>query len=127
LFFRLAVTRIELPPLRERRGDIAVLAAHFWRTLGGEGQPPYELVQHLEGERWPGNVRELRNAIARRLALGELSMPQQAPTLPAVASAPDLVESVLARELPFPRARDAMLREFERRYVERVLGRHGGT
>jgi DNA-binding NtrC family response regulator len=42
LFFRLAVARIELPPHRHRTGDIEYLARHFWRELGGEGEPASE-------------------------------------------------------------------------------------
>jgi DNA-binding NtrC family response regulator len=128
LFFRLAVARVELPPLRARRGDIALLTAHFWRALGGEGRPPYELVQRFEGESWPGNVRELRNAVARRIALGDLPRHESlAPPPSAAARGGDALERVLDRDLPFPRARAELLREFERRYVERVLARHGGN
>jgi DNA-binding NtrC family response regulator len=129
LFFRLAVARIELPQLRSRRGDIALLTAHFWRALGGQGRPPYDMAQRFEGETWPGNVRELRNAVARRLALGDLTMSPEVPDDASApnAGAPDALERVLARDLPFPRARAELLAEFERRYVERVLARHGGN
>src|SRR5262249_32278916 len=66
LFYRLAVGRIELPPLRARTGDIALLAEHFWRDLGGGDVPfPYDLLQRFERYSWPGNVRELANAVAR--------------------------------------------------------------
>src|SRR5258706_6727820 len=70
LFYRLAVARIELPPLRQRRGDIALLARHFWEKLGGEGTLPYDLLIRFEDYQWPGNIRELYNAVARRLELG---------------------------------------------------------
>src|SRR3954453_14044171 len=73
LFYRLAVARIELPPLRERRGDIALLARHFWERLGGQGAMPYDMLLRFEDYHWPGNVRELYNAVARALALGELA------------------------------------------------------
>jgi two-component system response regulator HydG len=73
LFHRLAVARIELPPLRRRRGEIRVLANHFWRALGGEGRPAEDLMARWESYAWPGNVRELRNAVARQLALGDLA------------------------------------------------------
>jgi DNA-binding NtrC family response regulator len=134
LFHRLAVTRIELPPLRERRGDIAVLAQHFWRELGGQvANIPAEVMFRWEAERWPGNVRELRNAVARQLALGELAEkgPPQ-PTEPAAVSGDpgvdaDVLEQILALDLPFPRARDRVLSEFEQRYVERILRAHGGN
>src|SRR3954471_7318247 len=73
LFYRLAVARIELHPLRQRRGDVAMLARHFWERLGGEGPLPYDLLIRFEDYDWPGNIRELYNAVARRLALGELA------------------------------------------------------
>src|SRR6202008_1138341 len=66
LFFRLAVGRIEMPALRRRHGDIALLARHFWRALGGEDQGiPQSLLNRLEDYSWPGNVRELHNTILR--------------------------------------------------------------
>src|SRR5260370_36332037 len=64
---------MELPPLRQRRGDVAMLARHFWERLGGEGPLPYDLLIRFEDYDWPGNIRELYNAVARRLALGELA------------------------------------------------------
>jgi DNA-binding NtrC family response regulator len=126
LFFRLAVARIELPPLRRRRKDISLLAAHFWKELGGA---PAELtgdfLKRLEDYDWPGNVRELRNAIAQRITLGELGR-QRSPLNPAPESG-DAVEAILAQDLPFPIARDKILDVFEQRYVARVLERHGGN
>jgi transcriptional regulator with GAF, ATPase, and Fis domain len=124
LYYRLAVARIELPPLRARKGDIAVLATHFWHEMGGEDDPPYELLRRFERYSWPGNVRELANAVARHLALGDFAPAGEGTT---DVSSGDLVESVLGLELPFPRARDRVLAEFERRYVERMLARHGGN
>jgi two-component system response regulator HydG len=139
LFFRLAVARIELPPLRSRRGDIGVLARHFWSSLGG-GDLPYDVLQHFESSPWPGNVRELRNAVARRLALGELASFSRAaepgdeagvghagPVDPLGPAGTDPIEQVLSLGLPLPRARAHLVREFERRYVARVLAQHGGN
>jgi transcriptional regulator with PAS, ATPase and Fis domain len=70
LYYRLAVFEISLPPLRERTGDVALLAQHFVREFArkhrlnveGVGDAAREL---LEGHPWPGNVRELRNVIER--------------------------------------------------------------
>jgi DNA-binding NtrC family response regulator len=131
LFFRLAVARIELPPLRRRHKDIALLAAHFWQALGGAPQAlTGDLLRRLEDYDWPGNVRELRNAIAQRIALGELSpprvqAPRDAPT--GGAGAGDAIQAVIDQGLPFPIARDRVLEVFEERYVARVLERHGGN
>jgi DNA-binding NtrC family response regulator len=127
LFFRLAVTRIELPPLRTRRGDIAVLAAHFWTTLGGAGKLPYDLLRQFETYAWPGNVRELRNAVARRMALGDLALAQHDSAPAPTSGAADPLQGLLEEDLPYPRARARLLREFEKRYIERVLWQNGGN
>jgi DNA-binding NtrC family response regulator len=138
LFHRLAVARIELPPLRRRREDIPLLAQHFWSTLGGDlGGPPRELVDHWTEMDWPGNVRELRNAVARRIALGELDHSARVGlgSVPPVSVQPDRgdagseaeIPEVLAMNLPFPKARRVVLESFIRRYVARALGAHGGN
>jgi DNA-binding NtrC family response regulator len=133
LYYRLAVARVELPPLRAREGDVGLLFRHFWRALDTAGRPPpEELVPRLEAYRWPGNVRELRNAIARRIALGDLAALPASGAPPAAAvsgDAPggDLLQSVLAQDLPLARAREQVVAEFERLYVERVLARFHGN
>jgi two-component system, NtrC family, response regulator HydG len=132
LFFRLCVTRVELPPLRRRTGDVAILARHFWRALGGRTQPfPEDFLSRTSGYAWPGNVRELRNAVARRLALGDLAhvgaADEASPDEQTPAGGEGLVGRVLALDLPLTRARQELIQEFERVYVERVLERHGGN
>jgi transcriptional regulator with PAS, ATPase and Fis domain len=80
LFFRLAVIPIELPPLRERKGDIPLLAHHLVAKLAArQARPAPKLsrafIQALVESDWPGNVRELENYIERILAMtpgGEL-------------------------------------------------------
>jgi transcriptional regulator with GAF, ATPase, and Fis domain len=72
LFFRLARYTIEVPPLRERREDIALLANHFLQLLGAEMGMAHshfnaEAVAALENHNYPGNVRELRNLVERAL------------------------------------------------------------
>jgi len=134
LFHRLAVARVELPPLRHRHGDITALAMHFWREMGGDPYAiPRELLQKWEDYAWPGNVRELRNTIARQLALGDLAdaQPERAPSLPPGASpagvvGEDSIDHFVDMNLPFPQARDRILEEFEARFVARVLSRHNG-
>jgi two-component system response regulator HydG len=136
LFYRLAVTRIELPPLRHREGDVAVLATHFWERLGGTPPLPAELARRIEGYAWPGNVRELQNAVARHLAIGDLAYespdagdaPDAAgPRGRAAVPAEDSVERILALGLPYPRAKERMVEEMTRRYVERLLEMHSGN
>jgi DNA-binding NtrC family response regulator len=143
LFYRLAVARIELPPLRQRRGDVALLARHFWERLGGDGSLPYDLLVRLETHDWPGNIRELHNAVARRLALGDLAHAPLAgrPTsntaaplgigsqAPANALLPgdDVIARVIRLGLPLSRSRELVVDDFERRYVQSVLDRHQGN
>ena len=122
LFHRLAVARIELPPLRKRRGDIALLARHYWSTLGGDGEPPADLLRKWERESWPGNVRELRNTIARHIALGDLAPPHEE----APPNAGDVIDEVIRAGLPFVRAREKVMDDFQRRYLEHVLAEAGG-
>ena len=142
LFFRLNVARIELPPLRQRRGDVTLLARHFWDMLGGKGRPiPAALMDRLEAYSWPGNVRELYNTIARHLALGELAgeLVGDQPRLSdpdALAArdnpeaedyANDFIDDVVARHMPLPEARQQVMEEFERRYIDSALSAHGGN
>jgi len=74
LLYRLNVVPIHVPPLRERRGDIAQLIAHFSGELTQRGGlPPKEFegaaVERLTAHDWPGNIRELKNAVERLLIL----------------------------------------------------------
>ena len=128
LFFRLAVARVELPALRDRAGDIALLAEHFWRALGGDaGGFPYDALRRFEDYRWPGNVRELHNAVARLIALGHLARVEAGQPSSASALGRDAIDAVLELDLPLTEARDKLVAEFERRYVARVLDRHQGN
>jgi DNA-binding NtrC family response regulator len=72
LYHRIAVTTLTIPPLRDRAGDVDVLAAHFLDVLGARhGLPDRRLtpaaLAALRAHSWPGNVRELRNAIETAL------------------------------------------------------------
>ncbi len=75
LFFRLQVVELRVPPLRERKSDVSILAEHFLRRFVREtgrkirGFTPAAL-RKMEEYNWPGNVRELRNVIERAVALG---------------------------------------------------------
>jgi two-component system, NtrC family, response regulator HydG len=143
LFYRLAVTRVELPALRDRRGDVAFLARHFWRSLSSGTPMDEDFLRSLEAYDWPGNIRELRNVVARRLALGTLAAPPGTPSsMGRMSSVPpppdslsespvsageDPVERVLELGLPLSASRDLIVQEFERRYLGRLLGAHGGN
>ena len=73
LLYRVNVVPIEVPPLRERRGDIPQLVTHFAAELTRGGLPPKEIepaaVQRLTAHDWPGNIRELKNGVERLLIL----------------------------------------------------------
>jgi DNA-binding NtrC family response regulator len=127
LFHRLAVARLELPPLRERIGDVPLLVRHFARDLTGspDAVPPRVLAR-LEASSWPGNVRELRNAVARFVALGEDAPLAVALPDPADGREPSVVVDE-DFELPFAVARRRAQARFERAYVERLLAKHGGS
>jgi transcriptional regulator with GAF, ATPase, and Fis domain len=125
LFHRIAVARIELPPLRARVGDVPVLARHFCRELGADMSAlPPGLVTRWGDDSWPGNVRELRNAVARQLALGELATQGKSERHTEIG---DLVERVLAMDLPLVQARARVVEEFEQRYIGRVLANYKGV
>jgi DNA-binding NtrC family response regulator len=68
LFYRINVMSLELPPLRERLGDIPLLVAHF---LGPEWEIEDEALRRIEAYHWPGNVRQLINAIDRAKIMGD--------------------------------------------------------
>jgi two-component system, NtrC family, response regulator HydG len=128
LVHRLGVARIELPPLRRRKGDVMLLARQFAQDLGGNEQALRQAFQlGWEDHSWPGNVRELRSTVARHLALGELAnLAVEEPSKNAdPVSVDEIIEQALT--LPLGEARQRIVLEFERRYVRHVLDRHSGN
>ena len=124
LFYRLHVVNLTLPPLREREGDIVLLAQHYLKTLAAEhgkkasGITP-DAMDALTAYAWPGNVRELRNAIERMVVLGtgeKLTVRD----LPALLRAPP------GRMGSAPRP-GSVLRDAERQMIEDSLRRHKGS
>src|SRR5262249_8885480 len=85
LFYRLNVVALRVPPLRERRDDIPLLAAHFLRKHCGAAAPTLspDALDTLVADPWPGNVRELENALLHAIAfhhgdvIGRASLPAQ--------------------------------------------------
>jgi transcriptional regulator with GAF, ATPase, and Fis domain len=83
LYYRLQVMPIVIPPLRERRGDVPLLASYYIDTFNREFRKKVrgasaDALKVLEGYRWPGNIREMRNAIERAmlLATGDWLQPE---------------------------------------------------
>ncbi len=126
LYYRLAVVTIEVPPLRDRRDDIPLLASHFLARFGASEKmtlTPSVLV-HLMTRQWPGNVRELRNFIERSAALG-WDAPQEPAAAPQPPSSLDL--GSLPLNMPLKEARERWIEQFERSYLERILNQCGGN
>jgi len=131
LFHRLAVARIELPPLRERHGDVPLLARHFATGMGAPADAlSPEVLARFDDHNWPGNIRELRNAVARLIALGDSNVEARKSSdswRPPANGGGDWLESILSDHPAFAVARRKAIDEFERRYVERILEAHGGN
>ena len=130
LYYRLAVSRVELPPLRKREGDVSLLAEAFWRKLGAKSELTGDFLRRLEDYDWPGNVRQLRNAVTQHFALGEMPALEAPARAGAANGGPtedeDPIDRIVRQDLPFFAARDAVMLAFEQRYVARVLAQHGG-
>jgi two-component system nitrogen regulation response regulator NtrX len=135
LFYRLSVVPIRVPPLRERREDIPLLARHFMRR-GAEATrlSPREFGEDamaaLQAHPWPGNVRQLRNVVEWLLIMapGEVREPVRAEMLPneITAIAPTVVKWDKGGEIMTLPLRDA--REvFEREYLLAQVTRFGGN
>jgi two-component system response regulator HydG len=132
LLYRLVGARLAVPPLRERRGDVELLARHFWSLFGAPGDLPRTFALTLAQHDWPGNIRELEHAIARRVALGDdlsgMLQGRGAGGGPSSGRAgTDFLDGVLDMNLAMPHARQRVVEEFEQRYVERAIAEHGGN
>jgi two-component system, NtrC family, nitrogen regulation response regulator NtrX len=135
LYYRLSVVPIKVPPLRERREDIPLLARHFMaRSSEAARLVPRELGEDamaaLQAYSWPGNVRQLRNVIDWLLIMapGDASEPVRADMLPSeiTAIAPSVVKWDKGSEIMTLPLRDA--REvFEREYLIAQVTRFGGN
>jgi transcriptional regulator with GAF, ATPase, and Fis domain len=109
LYYRLDVVRIEVPPLRDRPGDVALLARQFWQQFRTD-EAPAALIDHLATQSWPGNARELRNAVERAALLGW-----------AGARVPS------TEPVTYQQARERAVWEWERTWVEQLLAETGGN
>jgi DNA-binding NtrC family response regulator len=135
LFYRLNVIPVRIPPLRERRADIPLLAQHFLDRLSAEATPTRGRVtvsqdaqQALMAFPWPGNVRQLENTVERAFALS----PGR-----AQIGLPDLPDEVRDTRPPAPDEdvdipeggidMERLVSDFERSLIKRALGRTGGN
>ena len=153
LYYRLAVARVHVPPLRERRDDIPLLIEHFLQITPNAGDTKLEpeTVELMMKHDWPGNVRELRNVIERAVLLSEAPASEAAlkrSYIPGhtgsdsqtpsgttdrsfTPSASSIGGNVLSYSVstgtPFKQAKADLVSEFERRYIELLLSEHDGN
>jgi DNA-binding NtrC family response regulator len=119
LYYRLAVVKVALPPLRRRLEDLPLLVEHILAAMGAAGRPEAAALrtaafrEQIARHAWPGNVRELRNFIERCLALGPVPVVDE-----------EDVDDEISWGAPIKQARDEVLRRFERRYLVELLARH---
>ena len=131
LYYRLAVVEVHLPPLRQRKEDLARLIAIFLERAGARHLVPTiggPALERLAAYHWPGNVRELRNVITRAVALAGPA--QRFADLPILLrptlTAPDEAPAVRA-DRPFHDAKQDVVDRFEREYLTDLLRRHAGN
>jgi transcriptional regulator with PAS, ATPase and Fis domain len=130
LYFRINVVPITVPPLRERQGDVALLADHFMRVYCASMKKPLktlkpDALEVLEAYEWPGNVRELENVIQRVVVMvsspvvGLENLPQQ-----LLQHSATVQEAILIPEegVDF----DAEMERIEIAYLNAALRRTGG-
>ncbi len=142
LYYRLRVVPIHIPPLRERPEDIPVLAhhflSHFWELHRGKSElePTLtdEAVDALVSCPWRGNVRELRNVLEHAVVLLQPGIDVHADQIPFIDRAGDGGASSrggmlnhVPTELDYHTARDQVLTEFEKAYLQRVVRQAKGN
>jgi DNA-binding NtrC family response regulator len=134
LYYRINVVNVKLPGLRERLGDIPLLAGHFLRRLAAETQREVlgftdAAMAALQRYQWPGNVRELENAIERAVVLSrrpQIDVEDLPETLQSAAGRPVSRAAGVTDDMPAdePMPLAAALEVPERRIIERALKRN---
>ncbi len=142
LYYRFAVIKLALPPLRDRPEDIPLLVEHFLaRANESAGRKDvdiaYKTMEKLKRHPWPGNVRELKNFIERAVLLAagdtiETRFLNPGALRPVEPQAVEQAASPLARlaideDLPFKEAKNRLIEEFEKSYWATLLERTGGN
>jgi len=126
LYYRLAVIRIQLPPLRARSGDLLLLVEHLARQLGASDTElrlltADDFIEQLTRARWPGNVRELRNHVERCLVMHEATAPTS-----SLSPSGDAVGTT-DPSIPYDEARRRSIEAFERSYAAALLAMESGN
>jgi two-component system response regulator PilR (NtrC family) len=141
LYYRINVIQLHLPPLRDRREDVPLLADHFLAKYSEGIDKPVRSISReaqelLSEHAWPGNVRELENAIERAVALEQTpvvlpeSLPAQVRNAGSRVGAPDGAVGKQASSLPDLEEGfdlEALGEEFYRHYIALALERAGGV
>ncbi len=118
LYFRLAVVKLRMPPLRERLDDLPLLVQAALDEIGGAKLDLDErMLGALRARHWAGNVRELRNLVQRAVVLGPSAFVDEGAEQRALVGG----------EEPYKIAKARAIEEFERRYLVGLLERHGGV
>ncbi len=135
LYYRVNVIAITLPTLKERQGDVTLLAHHFLKKYSQGRQPPLkgfedDVLAALDAHQWPGNVRELQNVVERAAALaeGETITVKDLPDhlfSPQPAGKGEPVAAV--GNLPLKDAKEEWMRRLEAAYLKELLDRHRGN
>lgn len=125
LYYRLNIISLVLPPLRERKEDIMLLANHFLEFYVNKFQNPVkgfsaEAKQELLMYDWPGNVRELENVVERAVVLTDNELIQGAEVIQSRGKAQSMLES-------FGVAKNKFIAQFERRYIQDLLLAYEGN
>jgi len=121
LYYRLAVVKLLVPPLRERLEDVELLARTFARAAGLMELPP-EIVRAWTTSPWPGNARELRNAVEAYVALGTL--PEASPELPTLDRA---MREIIDSSRSYAEQKELVADCFTRNYLKMLLQKTGGN
>jgi DNA-binding NtrC family response regulator len=132
LYYRLMVVPLFVPPLRERKEDIPLLALHFLDQFNKRFRKHFDGVapatlERMRSYRWPGNVRELRNAIERIVLLEDGPLVEAAMLPWSSPIPPPAVPGAEATDLPLPGDEDLRLERLELRALVKALERYDGN
>ncbi|HUS68829.1 MAG TPA: sigma 54-interacting transcriptional regulator [Kofleriaceae bacterium] len=132
LFYRLAVLRIRVPSLRERREDVPMLVRHFWEHFtatepaGARPVLPDDMVTALSAQRWPGNVRQLRSAVQRALLVGDAEDRWGWPDGPGAREVSE-ADARYDLAVTYGEVKERAVLAWEAEYVKRLLAAHGNN
>jgi transcriptional regulator with GAF, ATPase, and Fis domain len=126
LYYRLNVFSVHLPPLRERKEDIPLLAAHFLERAGHPVRLAEDTLQILTAHAWPGNVRELQNTLERAAVLAENGLITPS-LLPRNLTGAIPSQAIQPPDASQPKSIDERIDEVEKGLIIEALNRSGGV